>query len=95
MRARNFATAWGLVQFSQGVSVLLGAPITGYLNAGCGGKAGYVFSAVCVIAGGVMMTVIDVHKKINRARYKYISSSNCEITEQMFEGENGGTSKVR
>ena len=68
MRARNFATAWGLVQFSQGVSVLLGAPITGYLNAGCGGKAGYVFSAVCVIAGGVMMTVIDVHKKRNRAR---------------------------
>ena len=43
VRARNFANAWGFVQFSQGVSILLGVPITGYINLGCGSRAGYYF----------------------------------------------------
>ena len=68
VRARNFANAWGFVQFSQGVSILLGVPITGYINDGCGCKAGYIFSAACVLAGGLMITLIDIHKKLNRAR---------------------------
>ena len=68
VRARNFANAWGFVQFSQGVSILLGVPITGYINGVCGCKMGYMFSAVCVLTGGLMMTFIDIHKKINRAK---------------------------
>ena len=68
VRARNFANAWGFVQFSQGVSILLGVPITGYINDLCGCKMGYFFSAVCVLSGGLMMTFIDIHKKINRAK---------------------------
>ena len=68
VRARNFANAWGFVQFSQGLSILLGVPITGYINDLCGCKMGYFFSAVCVLSGGLMMTFIDIHKKINRAK---------------------------
>ena len=68
VRARNFANAWGFVQFSQGVSILLGVPITGYINDLCGCKMGYFFSAVCVLSGGLMMTFIDIHKRINRAK---------------------------
>lgn len=68
VRARNFANAWGFVQFSQGVSILLGVPITGYINDICGCKMGYFFSSVCVLSGGLMMTFIDIHKKVNRAR---------------------------
>ena len=68
VRARNFANAWGFVQFSQGLSILIGVPITGYINDLCGCKMGYFFSAVCVLSGGLMMTFIDIHKKINRAK---------------------------
>ena len=74
VRARNFANAWGFVQFSQGLSLLLGVPITGYINQGCGGcKAGYYFSAICVLTGGGMMALIDIQKRLHRSRfYKHI-----------------------
>ena len=71
VRARNFAAAWGFVQCSQGLSLLLGVPITGYINSGCGDcKAGYYFSAICVLTGGGMMALIDIQKRLHRSRWE-------------------------
>ena len=70
VRARHFASAWSFVQFSQGLSIFLGVPITGYINIiSNNSKAGYYFSGVCVLIGGCLMTFIDVHKRVNRSRY--------------------------
>ena len=70
VRARNFPQAWGFVQCSQALSIGLGVPITGYINIGCDSKAGYYFSAVCVLGGTAILTLIDVHKRNLRKRRK-------------------------
>ncbi|XP_063706849.1 monocarboxylate transporter 12-like [Culicoides brevitarsis] len=69
VRARNFARAWGFVQFSQAAGIALGVPLTGYMN-GKTGKAGYYFSFGCVLLGSVMMFLIDLHRK-NVSRHKH------------------------
>ena len=66
VRARNFPSAWGFVQVSQAVSVLVGVPITGYINSGLHSKAGYYFSAFTVLAGGLILTAIDLHRRLHR-----------------------------
>ena len=68
VRARNFASAWSFVQFSQGVSVVFGVPLIGYINSVTGRRDGYIFSGVSVIIGGVIMTLIDVHKRLHKSR---------------------------
>lgn len=70
VRARNFARAWGFVQWSQGVPIALGVPLTGYLNKLDGGKMGYYFSAGCTLAGTLIMFLIDLHRK-NVSRHKH------------------------
>ncbi|KAK6631718.1 hypothetical protein RUM43_013782 [Polyplax serrata] len=62
VRARNFARTWGFVQCSQAIPIALGVPISGYMNEGCGGKAGYYFSSTCTLAGSLAMFLIDIHR---------------------------------
>lgn len=69
VRARNFARAWGFVQWSQGVPIALGVPLTGYLNR-IDGKMGYYFSAICTLLGSLLMFLIDLHRK-NVSRHKH------------------------
>ena len=71
VRARNFARAWGFIQCSQAIPNGLGIPITGYINVGCGSKAGYYFSATCVLLGSVTLFLIDVHKRRLRRRHRH------------------------
>ena len=66
VRARNFPSAWGFVQASQGLSVLVGVPVTGYINSGLQSKAGYYFSAVTVLAGALILAAIDLHRRLHR-----------------------------
>ena len=66
VRARNFPSAWGFVQVSQALSVLVGVPVTGYINSGLHSKAGYYFSAVTVLAGGLILAAIDLHRRLHR-----------------------------
>ncbi|KAL0275557.1 UNVERIFIED_CONTAM: hypothetical protein PYX00_003374 [Menopon gallinae] len=70
VRARNFARTWGFVQCSQAIPIALGVPISGYMNEGCGGKAGYYFSSTCTLAGSIAMFLIDVHRR-RIARHKH------------------------
>ncbi|KAL3194302.1 hypothetical protein MRX96_016429 [Rhipicephalus microplus] len=53
LRARHFGRAWGFVQWAQCLSVLVGVPVTGYINKSRQDpKAGFYFSAACTFAGG-------------------------------------------
>lgn len=62
VRARNFAKAWGYIQCAQALPNMLGIPLAGYINIGGGGRAGYYFSATCVLLGCLTLGLIDVHK---------------------------------
>ncbi|KAL1398740.1 hypothetical protein pipiens_008723 [Culex pipiens pipiens] len=70
VRARNFARAWGFVQFSQAIPIALGVPISGYMNVGGSGKAGYYFSSACALLGSLAMFLIDLHRR-NVSRHKH------------------------
>ncbi|XP_071445390.1 monocarboxylate transporter 2-like [Hetaerina americana] len=75
VRARHFARAWGFVQCSQAIPIALGVPISGYINVGCGGKAGYYFSSTCILMGSVSLFLIDVHRR-NVARQRHVPANN-------------------
>ncbi|XP_050098843.1 monocarboxylate transporter 12-like isoform X3 [Anopheles aquasalis] len=71
VRARNFARAWGFVQFSQAIPIALGVPLSGYMNETTGsGTAGYYFSSGCAIIGSVLMFLIDLHRR-SVSRHKH------------------------
>ncbi|KYM85519.1 Monocarboxylate transporter 8 [Atta colombica] len=70
VRARNFARTWGFVQCSQAIPIAIGVPISGYINVGCGGKAGYYFSSTCVLVGSFTLFFIDLHRR-NLSRHKH------------------------
>ncbi|CAB3254769.1 unnamed protein product [Arctia plantaginis] len=63
VRSRNFARTWGFVQCSQAVPIAIGVPLSGYINVGCGGKAGYYFSSTCSLIGSLSLFCIDLHKR--------------------------------
>ncbi|XP_011868647.1 PREDICTED: uncharacterized protein LOC105562418 isoform X2 [Vollenhovia emeryi] len=59
--------------------------IYGYINVGCGGKAGYYFSSTCVLVGSFTLFFIDLHRR-NLSKHKHTrangtkhacSSDNC------------------
>ncbi|XP_072744466.1 uncharacterized protein [Anoplolepis gracilipes] len=84
VRARNFARTWGFVQCSQAIPIAIGVPISGYINVGCGGKAGYYFSSTCVLVGSFTLFFIDLHRR-NLSKHKHkvngtkhtCASDNC------------------
>nr|XP_037281584.1 monocarboxylate transporter 3-like [Rhipicephalus microplus] len=56
LRARHFGRAWGFVQWAQCLSVLVGVPVTGYINKSRQDpKAGFYFSAACTFAGATSL----------------------------------------
>ena len=70
VRARNFSRAWGFIQCSQSLPTMFGIPLAGYISVGWGTKAGYYFSATCVLLGSATLFLIDVHKKQLRKKHK-------------------------
>ena len=89
VRARNFARAWGFVQCSQAIPNGLGIPIAGYINVGFGNKAGYYFSATCVLLGSVTLFLIDIHKR--RLRKKHRKRHNKNKTGPLDVDKTGET----
>lgn len=77
VRARNFARTWGFVQCSQAIPIAIGVPISGYINVGCGGKAGYYFSSTCVLVGSLALFLIDLHRR-NLARHKHTRANGTK-----------------
>ncbi len=63
VRARNFARAWGFAQFSMAVPNFFGMPLSAYMTVPLGKKAGFYLSASAIIAGSLLMSLIDVHKR--------------------------------
>ncbi|XP_065339096.1 monocarboxylate transporter 10-like isoform X1 [Cloeon dipterum] len=79
VRARNFARTWGFVQCSQALPIAFGVPITGYINEGYGGKAGYYFSSTCVLIGSAALSLIDVHRR-RVAKHKHTAANGKQHT---------------
>ncbi len=69
VRARNFARAWGFAQFSMAIPNAIGVPIAGYLTNNYGRPSGSYLSAISILCGGLLMTLIDVHKWNLRKRH--------------------------
>ncbi|XP_011690729.1 PREDICTED: monocarboxylate transporter 8-like isoform X2 [Wasmannia auropunctata] len=79
VRARNFARTWGFVQCSQAIPIAIGVPISGYINVGCGGKAGYYFSSTCVLVGSFTLFFIDLHRR-NLSKHKHTRANGKKHT---------------
>ncbi|KAK6628228.1 hypothetical protein RUM43_002040 [Polyplax serrata] len=62
VRARHFTRAWGFVQGAEAIPVLLGVPITGYINQSHP-KAGYYLSFFSAIIGAVLLYFVGVPPK--------------------------------
>lgn len=71
------------------------AYFAGYINVGCGGKAGYYFSSTCVLVGSFTLFFIDLHKR-NLSKHKHTrtngtkhtcSSNNCPQRRLSFSQE--------
>ncbi|XP_012232564.1 uncharacterized protein [Linepithema humile] len=77
VRARNFARTWGFVQCSQAIPIAIGVPISGYINVGCGGKAGYYFSSTCVLVGSFTLFFIDLHRR-NLSKHKHTRANGTK-----------------
>ncbi|XP_049855486.1 monocarboxylate transporter 12-like, partial [Schistocerca gregaria] len=57
VRSRYFARAWGFVQGAEALPLLLGVPITGYINQSHP-KAGYYFSLLATLLGAVLLFLV-------------------------------------
>lgn len=62
VRARHFTKAWGFVQGAESIPILIGVPITGYINQ-TNPKAGYYFSFVFTMIGAVLLFFVGYAKK--------------------------------
>ena len=51
--------------------------VSGYINVGCGGKAGYYFSSTCVLVGSLTLFFIDLHRW-NLARHKHTRANGTQ-----------------
>ncbi|XP_046977724.1 uncharacterized protein LOC124543541 isoform X1 [Vanessa cardui] len=82
VRSRNFARTWGFVQCSQAVPIAIGVPLSGYINVGCGGKAGYYFSSTCSLIGSLSLFCIDLHRRsvANKHTKENGGTVGCEST---------------
>jgi len=79
IRAKHFPRGWSFVQGARFLPILLGVPLTGYLNIHSGNKkGGYYMSFVSVIIGAVTLFFMDCWK--NR-HHKHDKNSYCEIKE--------------
>lgn len=72
IRARHFNKAWGFVQGAKSIPVLLGVPITGYINQ-IYPKAGYYFSFISTIVGASLMFLVGTKKE------HASNMSNCNV----------------
>lgn len=55
------------------------AYFAGYINVGCGGKAGYYFSSTCVLVGSFTLFFIDLHRR-NLSRHKHTRANGTKHT---------------
>ena len=79
IRAKNFPRGWSFVQGARFFPILVGVPLTGYLNIHSGNKkSGYYLSFIFVILGGVILFFMDFWKSRNHSHHR---NQYCEIRE--------------
>lgn len=62
VRSRHFTKAWSFVQGAKSFPVLIGIPITGYINQ-IYPKAGYYFSFISTVIGAGLMFLVGKKKE--------------------------------
>ena len=55
--------AWAYLQAAQALPTLIGPPLSSYLSLKLGGRAGYTFSAICLLAASATLFFISLHKR--------------------------------
>ncbi|CAG9815882.1 unnamed protein product [Phaedon cochleariae] len=81
VKGRHFTKAWGFIQGAKSVPVLIGIPITGYINQTYP-KAGYYFSFVTTIIGASLMFLVGTRKDHTSILNSHSNSNlnNCSVT---------------
>uniref|UniRef100_T1J6X6 Major facilitator superfamily (MFS) profile domain-containing protein n=1 Tax=Strigamia maritima TaxID=126957 RepID=T1J6X6_STRMM len=78
-RARFFSRAWGFVQWAQAVPVLIGVPISGYINdSSYGPKSGYYLSCTFTLAGASSLFLLNLYKRSVRRQDATVSFGSVE-----------------
>ncbi|XP_076275366.1 monocarboxylate transporter 2-like [Rhynchophorus ferrugineus] len=75
IRNKHFTKAWSFIQGAKSIPVLLGIPITGYINQTYP-KAGYYFSFCTALIGASLMFLVGSRKDHNSLQ---ASPANCNI----------------
>ncbi|XP_065584789.1 uncharacterized protein LOC136043799 [Artemia franciscana] len=99
VRARNFSRAWSFVQFAQGLPLMIGIPLSGFLNEYCSPLSGFYVSGSAVCIGSMCMFFIDVrkylirkkNKKIHRHKHHHIKGSESTHSRLKFAGTDSET----
>ncbi|XP_015838286.1 monocarboxylate transporter 12 isoform X2 [Tribolium castaneum] len=78
VRGRHFTKAWSFIQGAKSLPVLLGIPITGYINQTYP-KAGYYFSFVTTIVGASLMFLVGTRKDHINSNTNNCNLNGCNI----------------
>ena len=77
------------MQGARSLPILLGVPVTGYLNIHSGNKAGYYLSFVFVILGAVTLFFMDFWKSRHHHRHDKYCEGNINSSDNLIiEPEN-------
>ena len=79
---------------SQALSICVGVPISRYIKIACKNKSGHYFSALCVLGGAAMLSLVDLHKQNLRVRRKQ-KTNNGKDLENLREETNCFEAKQR
>ncbi|TRY77222.1 hypothetical protein TCAL_17037 [Tigriopus californicus] len=64
VRSRNFASTWSFAQFVQGLAIIVGIPLSGYLSATWGIQRAMTASSLIVLSSAIIiMSLIIVHRQ--------------------------------
>ena len=77
VRVRQFPRGWSFVQGIKTLPILVGVPISAWLNGGTSNpKAGFLFSLACLVTGGSGLFLMRCFKTSQVSRgYSFASSS--------------------
>ena len=93
IRAKHFPRGWSFVQGARSLPILIGLPVTGYMNTNMtNNKAGFYFSFLCVTLGGLVLFFMDWWKK--RGRNSRHQRSYCDLQSSGKYGPEGASTAV-
>lgn len=85
IRARHFTKAWSFVEGAKSIPLLIGIPITGYINQSYP-KYGYYFSFIFTIVGANLMFLVGTKKTQNTEEASVVlKTSNQNLSKCNFE----------